>query len=128
MKTADPELMRAINRFHVLDVVRRDGPISGAEIVQRTELAPATISAITGGLIEENLVLARAIEGVGTAARAPPRVMLELHREAAFVCGVKLAPHQISIAVTDYKADVVRTLSLPIRGARQAPEVVADIL
>ncbi|MGL4960849.1 MAG: ROK family protein [Inquilinus sp.] len=128
MKTADPELMRAINRFHVLDVVRRYGPISRVEIVQRTELAPATISAITGGLIEENLILARAVEGVGTAARGRPRVMLELNREAAYVCGVKLAPHQISIAVTDYKADVVKTLSLPIRVARQAPEVVADIL
>jgi predicted NBD/HSP70 family sugar kinase len=128
MKTADPELMRAINRFHVLDVVRRHGPISRVEIVQHTELAPATISAITGGLIEENLILARAVEGVGTAARGRPRVMLELNREAAFVCGVKLAPHQISIAVTDYTADVVQTLSLPIRVARQAPGVVADIL
>ncbi|MDR6293494.1 MULTISPECIES: ROK family protein [Inquilinus] len=128
MKTADPELMRAINRFHVLDVVRRRGPISRVEIVQHTELAPATISAITGGLIEENLILARAVEGVGTAARGRPRVMLELNREAAFVCGVKLAPHQISIAVTDYTADVVQTLSLPIRVARQAPGVVADIL
>ena len=24
MKTADPELMRAINRYHVIDVIRRD--------------------------------------------------------------------------------------------------------
>jgi hypothetical protein len=29
MKTADPELMRAINRFHVMDAIRRFGPVSG---------------------------------------------------------------------------------------------------
>jgi hypothetical protein len=28
MKTADPELMRAINRFHVMDAIRRLGPVS----------------------------------------------------------------------------------------------------
>ncbi|MFC7555035.1 winged helix-turn-helix transcriptional regulator [Pseudoroseomonas wenyumeiae] len=56
MKTADPELMRAINRYHVIDAIRRDGPIARVEIVERTELSPATVSAITGALIEEGLV------------------------------------------------------------------------
>ena len=32
MKTADPEFMRAINRFHVMDAIRRSGPISRIEI------------------------------------------------------------------------------------------------
>ena len=40
MKTADPELMRAINRFHVLDTVRRRGPLARVEICERTDLSP----------------------------------------------------------------------------------------
>ena len=31
MKTADPELMRAINRFLVMDAIRRSGTISRVE-------------------------------------------------------------------------------------------------
>ena len=42
MKTADPELMRAINRFHVMDAIRRFGPVSRVEISQLTELSPTT--------------------------------------------------------------------------------------
>src|ERR1700722_16417549 len=34
MKTADPELMRAINRFHVMDAIRRHGPVSRVQICQ----------------------------------------------------------------------------------------------
>jgi len=36
MKTADPEFMRAINRFHVMDAIRRHGPIARVEICERT--------------------------------------------------------------------------------------------
>ena len=55
IKTADPELIRAINRFHVLNTIRRYGPISRVEIAERTELSRATVSAITGALIEDAL-------------------------------------------------------------------------
>src|SRR6266568_2107666 len=62
MKTPDPELMRTINRYHVIDVIRRHGPLARVEIVERTELSRATISAITGGLIEEGLITIHHVE------------------------------------------------------------------
>src|ERR1700743_814046 len=106
MKTADPELMRAINRFHVMDSIRRHGPISRVEICGRTDLSPTTVSAITAALIEDGLIVARPIGDVRDAARGRPRVMLELNPEAAYVVGVKLAPDQITIAATNFRADV----------------------
>jgi predicted NBD/HSP70 family sugar kinase len=132
MKTADPELMRAINRYLVIDVIRRHGPIARVEIVERTELSRATISAITGGLIDEGLIHVRhfdAAEGGNDAAsRGRPRVMLELNGVAYRVVGVKLSLHRISIAVTDFRGDVLRDLVIPVRIARQTPEVVADLV
>ena len=127
-KTADPELMRAINRFHVLDTVRQHGPISRVEIAARSDLSRATISAITGALIDENLIHARHVKIANGGPRGRPRVMLELNPAATYVVGVKLAAHQISIAVTDFKADVVHSVTLPIRTARQSIGVVADVI
>src|SRR5579885_3266082 len=103
MKTADPELMRAINRFHVMDSIRRHGPISRVEICGRTDLSPTTVSAITAALIEDGLIVARPI-------------------------GVKLAPDQITIAATNFRADVLASLALPIRISRQPASVVADLV
>jgi predicted NBD/HSP70 family sugar kinase len=128
MKTADPELMRAINRFHIMDAIRRFGPISRVEISDVTELSAATVSAITGLLLDDALIVPRQVGAVRDAGRGRPRVMLELNPDAAHVAGVKLAPDQITVVVTNFSADVLRALSLPIRVDRQPASVTADLI
>jgi predicted NBD/HSP70 family sugar kinase len=128
MKTADPEFMRAINRFHVMDAIRRFGPISRVEIADRTDLSPTTVSAITAALLDDKLIIPRPVGAVRDATRGRPRVMLELNPDAAFVVGAKLAPAQITVAVTNFRADVIATLSLPIRVDRQPVAVIADLV
>jgi predicted NBD/HSP70 family sugar kinase len=133
MKTADPELMRAINRYHVIDAIRRDGPIARVAIAEHIELSPATVSAITGALIEEGLIDVLRVEPSenGTrenGTRGRPRVLLGLRGEAYRVAGVKLSAHRIGIAVTDAKGDALGSLVLPLRLSRHSPEVIADLV
>jgi predicted NBD/HSP70 family sugar kinase len=128
MKTADPELMRAINRFHVIDVVRREGPIARVGIAERTELSPATISAITGALIEQGVLNVLHVDPPEGPTRGRPRIMLDLNASAYHVVGVKLAAHRIGVAVTGFRGDPLGSLVLPVRLARQSPEVIADLV
>ena len=62
------------------------------------------------------------------AGRGRPRVMLELNPDAAFVVGVKLAPEQITVAATNFRADVLASLRMPIRVDRQPASVIADLV
>lgn len=128
MKTADPELMRAINRFLVMDAIRRSGSISRVEISEQTELSPTTVSAITAALLEDGLIVPRQVAPAPDQVRGRPRIMLELNPEAALVCGAKLAPSKITIAVTNFQADVLSTVSIPIRVDRQPASVILDIV
>jgi predicted NBD/HSP70 family sugar kinase len=128
MKTADPELMRAINRFHVMDAIRRFGPISRVEISQLTELSPTTVSAITAALLDDKLIMTMQVGALRDSTRGRPRVMLRLNPDAARVVGVKLAPDLITVAVTNFCADVLRSVALPIRIDRQTPAVIADLV
>jgi predicted NBD/HSP70 family sugar kinase len=128
MKTADPELMRAINRFHVMDAIRRFGPIARVEISERTDLSATTVSAITALLLDDGLIVPRQMVAVRDTARGRPRVMLELNPEAAFVAGVKLAGDRITIVVTNFRADVLKALALPIRIDRQPASVTLDLV
>ena len=128
MKTADPELMRAINRFHVMDAIRRFGPVSRVEISEFTELSATTVSAITAALLDDKLIIPLQIGALRDVGRGRPRVMLKLNPDAARVVGVKLAPDQITVAVTNFCADVLRTLALPIRIDRQTASVIADLV
>jgi predicted NBD/HSP70 family sugar kinase len=128
MKTADPELMRAINRFHVMDAIRRSGSISRVEISEQTELSPTTVSAITAALLEDGLIIPRQVAPAPDQVRGRPRIMLELNPTAASVCGAKLAPNKITIAVTNFQADVLGTVSIPIRVDRQPASVILDLV
>jgi predicted NBD/HSP70 family sugar kinase len=128
MKTADPELMRAINRFHVLDAIRRNGSISRTEICAATELSSTTVSAITASLLEDGLIVTRAIGSIRTAQRGRPRVMLELNPDAARVVGVRLGPQRIVCVVTDFQGDVLADLAIPVRVERQTSVVIADLV
>ncbi len=132
MKTADPELMRAINRFHVMDAIRRAGAIARVEICARTQLSPATVSAITATLLDDGLIVPRHVGDLHDAerelGRGRPRVMLELNPLAAYVVGVKLAPEQITVATTDFRADTLATVTMPIRISRQPVTVIVDLV
>jgi hypothetical protein len=128
MKTADPELMRAINRFHVMDAIRRFGPVARIEISELTELSPTTVSAITAALLDDQLIVPRQVGAVRDAARGRPRVLLELNADAARVVGVKITPNRIIHAVTDFRGDVLAELTQPVRVDRQTADVIADLV
>ena len=128
MKTADPEFMRAINRFHVMDAIRRHGPIARVEICERTELSPTTVSAITAALLDDGLIVTRQMGTVRDAGRGRPRVLLVLNPDAARVVGVKIAPTRIVHVVTNFQGDVLAGLTQPVRVDRQPAEVIADLV
>ncbi|WFE77017.1 ROK family transcriptional regulator [Roseinatronobacter sp. S2] len=131
MKTADPELMRAINRFHVLDTIRRHGPLARVAISERTELSPTTISAITGSLIESGFIEPVSVGDLrnsGTGGRGRPRVMLQLKADAACVIGVKVSPYRMHFVLTDFQGDVLSEFSLPVRLTREPVDVLAYLI
>jgi predicted NBD/HSP70 family sugar kinase len=128
MKTADPELMRAINRFHVLDAIRRSASISRTEICEQTDLSSTTVSAITASLLDDGLIVTRALGDIRASQRGRPRVMLELNPDAARVVGVKIGPQRIVYAVTDFQGDVLAELATPVRVDRQPADVIADLV
>src|ERR1700722_14215873 len=128
MQTGDTELIRAINRFHVLDAIRRFEPISRAEIGEHTQLSRSTVSAIIAVLLEEGVISYDSGEAPVAAGRGRPRTMLRMNPNAAYVVGAKLAMHQVSITVTNLRADPLSSLVLPIRTWRLGAEVIADLL
>jgi len=129
MKTADPELMRAINRFHVLDTIRRHGAIARVEIGERTELSATTVSAITASLLDDRLITVRHEGDIRSRAlRGRPRVMLALNPEAAWVVGAKLAADRAVFVATNFQGDVLADLTVPGRIDRISTTAIAALV
>lgn len=113
-------LIREMNEALVLDVVRRRGTTSRAEIVGMTGLSAATVTGITAQLVGSGLLSETDVLR-GTGGR--PARLLELGRDAVVSAGVRLSQSHADVALVDLRGDVIGVGREPL--ASTAPEDAA---
>ena len=126
MQSANREITKAINQFNILNTIRRSGLISRIEIAQLTGQSRAAVTNITAHLIKEGMILEKQTEPSGSRGRR--RVMLTLNPSAAYVVGVKLSAFQLSFAVTNMQADIISSLTVPVRIRKRSAKFVTDLM
>ncbi|HWV24080.1 MAG TPA: ROK family transcriptional regulator [Thermomicrobiales bacterium] len=122
--SANRELMRRMNEASVFGVIHDLGPVSRTEIARHSGLSLATVSGITGVLIEEGIVIEQSA-GISTGGRRP--ILLAIDRGAACAVGVKLTGEELIIALTDLGAELIDVRRLPL-GDDLSPEAVLALL
>lgn len=108
---ADRQLIRAINRALVLQLIRLDGPISRAAIARATGLTQVTVGTITAELMANGLVDEGA-QAPSTGGR--PGTLVHLVPRSYFAIGVKVMETHIVGAVTDLEGNAVAEADVPI--------------
>lgn len=98
------DLIRAMNRSIVLNVIKTYGPIARVEVARRTGLSPATVTGITAELIDEDLVFEKDM-GDSSGGRRP--ILLAINPSGGYVIGIKLTETQAIGALTDLEATVI---------------------
>jgi predicted NBD/HSP70 family sugar kinase len=108
---------RQISQLHlyqVLHAVRLGGSgCSRAEICELTGLSQAAVSTLTRRLLESQALVeasARPSQGGGRRERE-----LAINPDFAWVVGVKVAMHQVTVALTDFAGGVRNTLNVPLQ-------------
>jgi N-acetylglucosamine repressor len=121
------DLMRAMNRSIVLNIVRTYGPVARAEIARRSGLSPATITGISAELIEEGLIFEKET-GDSSGGRRP--ILLALNPFGGYVIGIKLTEHNMIGALTDLKTNVLikKTRQLGERSVDAIVESLAELV
>ena len=111
--TGNRDLIRAINRSHVLNAIKSYGPIGRAEIARRTGLSPATVTSISAKLISQNLVLEKS---AGDSSGGRPPILLVINPKGGYVVGIKLTETHAICALTDLEAMILAKSSMPLSG------------
>lgn len=93
------------NRRIVLDIIRREGPVSRKEIVDRVSLSPQTVANITNDLESIGLVIAKRIKG--EKVRGQPPIAFELNPNAGNSIGISLEPGRVSAALVNLVGEVL---------------------
>jgi glucokinase-like ROK family protein len=111
--TGNRDLIRAINRSHILNAIKTYGPIGRADIARRTGLSPATVTSISAKLISQELVLEKS---AGDSSGGRPPILLIINPKGGYVVGIKLTETHAICALTDLEALVIAKSSMPLSG------------
>lgn len=110
-QTVTASLMRSVNRYAILDDIRRHSPTTRAQIGKRLELSAPTVMRIVDGLFEEDLVRAC---GNSEANRGRPASLLEFNGESYAVIGVDLGGSKMFGAVADLVGVIQHEITIPV--------------
>ncbi|MBS3762875.1 MAG: ROK family transcriptional regulator [Planctomycetes bacterium] len=92
------------NRRTVLDCIRSEGPLSGADLARALDVPSGTITRVVGSLRSDRLVTVRQSEEKAGVGR-PPK-LVDVNGEFAYFVGVELGSYTTRIVITDFKGEV----------------------
>ncbi|WP_158554729.1 ROK family protein [Methylovirgula sp. 4M-Z18] len=126
----DVGTLRAQSRLRVMEVFLRHGEMARTDICTLAELSQATVSEVTGELLNEGLLVEKpTVPPPGRlASRGRPRLLLDINGAAGLVVGVKMATHQATISVTDFKGGPISSCNVPLVAESETLEGAADMV
>ena len=104
LKKANSDLVRRQNRGLVLETLRQHGPVARITLGYQTGLSPASITSISGQLIDEGLVysIGEDEEVSGQAKRGRPQTRLALNPLAAIVLAISVSVDGVELVFADF--------------------------
>jgi len=97
---ASSETLRKQNRALVLASLRQIGPVSHTDIAEWTGLSSATVSAITGVLETDKVILR--LEQTSPGGRGRPRVLFRQNPDSAYIAAVRITGDKVEYSLVDY--------------------------
>src|SRR3954447_18014641 len=125
VRTGNRDLIKQINRSIILNHIRSRGPLSRTDVARLSGLSLATVSGITGELVEQGFVCETG-EGESTGGRPP--VLLMLNGRAGFVVGLKLTETSVISVLTDFDARVLHSRTTPVTAPQDVEATLATII
>lgn len=124
LRNGSKELIKDINRFKVLNIIRNKHPISRNEISKQYNLGSSTLFYIIDDLKRQGL-----INEVGESSSTGGRraKLLEFNKNYGYTISVKIEERQILIALTNMKGEILFRRDFPIK-KKSSPELVIDLL
>ncbi len=122
--SAQPELLKDLNRALVLGLAQKERVFSRAEIARQSGLSKVTTSAIVDELIQAGLL--REL-GTGQSNGGRPPQLVEYLPSARLAIGVQYAHREVIAVATDLDATPVLQLSRPVTNASSESVLAAVV-
>ncbi|WP_327086507.1 ROK family protein [Nonomuraea sp. NBC_01738] len=99
-----PRLLRRLNDRSALELLLSEGPLTRAELGERTGLSKVTAGQLLVRLEERGLV---EVAGERAGGRGPHAALYAVVPSSAYVAGVEVLPHSLTVGVADITGKIV---------------------
>lgn len=122
LRTGSKELIKEINRFKVLNMIRRQQPISRSEISRQCELGISTLSYIMEELKSQDLIYE---VGEATSTGGRKAKLLKFNEDHGYVISIKIEEEQILTALTNMDGAILLKTYAPFEKKSSASSIVS---
>ncbi len=122
-------MIKHINQSLVLHTIRREEPISRAQISKKLNLSRSTVSQIVDVLIEKEMIFEKGMEASASGAGGRPGQMLWFNPVSSYVIGLDLTGQDARLCIADLAGNPAFVKTYPSgRDAEEAAALVAASL
>ncbi len=122
-KPGTPSLLRELNDRAALELLLADGPLTRAQLSERTGVSKVTVSQMLARLEERGLVM---IAGEQAGGRGPNAALYAVVPSSAYVAGLYVEQDLVSAAVADVTGHQIADVSVDPNGADDPVGMVRD--
>ncbi|GAA4989573.1 putative NBD/HSP70 family sugar kinase [Nonomuraea thailandensis] len=116
-----PRLLRRLNDRAALELLLGDGPLTRAELGERTGLSKVTAGQLLARLEERGLV---EVAGERAGGRGPHAALYAVVPSSAYVAGLEVLPESLTVGVADITGRVVVEITVNPSDARDPVKAV----
>src|SRR6516164_7046750 len=124
-KPGTPSLLRELNDRAALELLLAEGPLTRAQLSERTGVSKVTVSQMLARLEDRGLVM---IAGEQAGGRGPNAALYSVVPTSAFVAGLYVESDLVSAAVADVTGTRVADISVDPNGADDPVGMVRDAI
>jgi predicted NBD/HSP70 family sugar kinase len=124
-KPGTPSLLRELNDRAALELLLTEGPLTRAQLSERTGVSKVTVSQMLARLEERGLVM---IAGEQAGGRGPNAALYSVVRSSAYVAGLYVESDLVSAAVADVTGQRVADISVDPNGGDDPVGMVRDAI
>src|ERR1700739_2322723 len=122
-KPGTPSLLRELNDRAALELLLAEGPLTRAQLSERTGVSKVTVSQMLARLEDRGLVM---IAGEQASGRGPNAALYSVVRSSAYVAGLYVESDLVSAAIADVTGQRIADVSVDPNGADDPVGMVRD--
>ena len=124
-KPGTPSLLRELNDRAALELLLAEGPLTRAQLSDRTGVSKVTVSQMLARLEDRGLVM---VAGEQAGGRGPNAALYSVVRSSAYVAGLYVESDLVSAAIADVTGQCVAEITVNSNGADDPVGMVRDAI